>query len=106
MSRFHINPRKIFVRTRFNYEKLPGGDSQSSSPLFNTPIIKSFKQRNPWATRLQRPRLSFARLVTLFVTAVVLASMLGTGIYKRHQRHQSQHKGEERKLYHWEHYPR
>jgi hypothetical protein len=105
MSRFNINP-KLFIRTRFNYEKLPGADSQSSSPLFSTPLIKSWKHRNPWANRLQRPRMSFARIVMLMITSVLLAAMLGTGIYNKHRAHQDRNKGEERKLYHWEHYPR
>lgn len=106
MSRFHVNPRKLFIRTRFNYEKLPGGESQSSSPLFQTPLIKSWKYRNPWAGRLQRPRLSLSRIIMLAVTTLLLASMLGTGIYKRHIRDRDRNRGEERKLYHWEHYPR
>jgi hypothetical protein len=105
-SRF--NPGKLFIRTRFNYEKVPGQDSQASSPL---PLFSSkswgHKYRQPiWANRLQRPRLSFARLITLAVTIVVLVSMLGTGIYRRHRWNAQQRKGEDRKQYHWEHYPR
>jgi hypothetical protein len=105
-SRF--NPGKLFIRTRFNYEKLPGQDSQASSPL---PLFSSKswgnKYRQPaWASRLQRPRLSFARLITLAVTIVVLVSMLGTGLYRRHRWNTQQRKGEDRKQYHWEHYPR
>lgn len=104
-SRF--NPGKLFIRTRFNYEKVPG-DSQTSSPL---PLFSSKtwgnKYRQPaWANRIQRPRLSFARLVTLAVTIVVLVSMLGTGIYRRHRWNAQLRKGEDRKQYHWEHYPR
>lgn len=106
MSRFNINPRKLFIRTRFNYDKLPTADSQSSSPLFSTPSIKAWKRSNPWANRIQRPRLSFARIITLVITAVLLASMLGTGIYKKRIGDRDRNKGEERKLYHWEHYPR
>ena len=106
-SRFNLNPRRLFVRTRFNYEKLPGADSQNSSPLFGTPLIKSWKHRSPlWSNRLQRPRLSFARVIMLMVTTLLLASMLGTGIYRRHRWNEQQGKGEERKQYHWEHYPR
>lgn len=106
-SRF--NPGKLFIRTRFNYEKVPGQDSQNSSPL---PLFSSKtwgnKYRQPaWATRIQRPRLSFARLITLAVTIVLLTSFLGTGIYRRHRWNHQQHKGDEgRKQYHWEHYPR
>ncbi|KAF2651134.1 hypothetical protein K491DRAFT_104483 [Lophiostoma macrostomum CBS 122681] len=107
MSRFNMNPRKLFIRTRFgNYEKLPGADSQSSSPLFSTPLIKQWKQRNPWAGRVQRPRLSIARVLMLIITSVLLATMVGTSIYRRRTWKDSQNKGEERKLYHWEHYPR
>jgi hypothetical protein len=105
-SRFNLNPRKLFVRTRFNYEKVPG-DSQTSSPLFGTPLIKSWKHRNPmWANRLQRPRLSFARIIMLMITSLLIASMIGTGVYRRHSWNDTQGKGEERKQYHWEHYPR
>ena len=105
-SRFNMNPRKLFVRTRFNYEKLPG-DSQNSSPLFGTPLIKSWKQRNPlWANRLQRPRLSFARIIMLIITSLLLSSLLGTTVYRRHRWTDQGHKSEERKQYHWEHYPR
>lgn len=105
-SRF--NPGKLFIRTRFNYEKLPHAESQASSPL---PLFSSKtwgnKYRQPaWASRIQRPRLSFARLVTLAVTIVVLVSMLGTGIYRRHRWNAQQRQGEDRKQYHWEHYPR
>ena len=107
MSRFNVNPRKLLIRTRFgNYEKLPGADSQSSSPLFSTPMIKSWKQKNPWAGRMQRPRLSLFRVIMIVVTAALMASMVGTSIYRRHRWRDSQNKGEERKLYHWEHYPR
>jgi hypothetical protein len=107
-SRF--DPGKLFIRTRFNYEKVPAADSQASSPLplplFST---KSWghKVRQPtWANRLQRPRMSFARLITLAVTTIVLVSMLATGIYRRHKWHQQLRHGEAQKQYHWEHYPR
>ncbi|KAF2276579.1 uncharacterized protein EI97DRAFT_450363 [Westerdykella ornata] len=108
MSRFQINARKLLsVRTsRFNYEKLPGAESQASSPLFSSPYFRSWKQRNQWPNRLQRPRLSFARVVTLIITALLLTSMLATGLYRRHLRDRDRGKGEERKLYHWEHYPK
>lgn len=104
-SRFNLNPGKLFVRTRFNYEKLPGADLQNSSPsLFSA---KSWKHRNPlFRNGLQRPRLSLARVITLMVTLLLLGSMLGGGIYRKHMRTEQQRKGEERKQYHWEHYPR
>lgn len=105
-SRF--NPGKLFIRTRFNYEKVPGIDSQTSSPL---PLFSSkswsagTRPRQPsWVNKVQRPRFSMSRILTLLVTAVVLASMLGGGLYRRHRMHM-QH-GAERKQYHWEHYPR
>lgn len=105
-SRF--NPSNLFVRTRFNYEKLPGQDSQGSSPLplFSTKSWGKKVGQPAWANRIQRPRLSFARLITLAVTAVLVFSMIGTGVYRRHRWHGEQHKGDERKQYHWEHYPR
>ncbi|KAF2822650.1 hypothetical protein CC86DRAFT_81078 [Ophiobolus disseminans] len=104
-SRF--SPGKLFIRTRFNYEKLPGAESGPASPL---PLFSSKtwgpKGRQPaWANRLQRPRMSFARLLTLAVTVVVLVSMLATGIYRRHRWHK-QLGHESAKQYHWEHYPR
>lgn len=104
-SRF--NPGKLFIRTRFNYEKVPAADSQSSSPL---PLFSSkswgTRARQPsWVSKVQRPRFSLARILTLLVTLVVLASMLGTGIYRRHKMHM-QHGGDERKTFHWEHYQR
>lgn len=104
-SRF--NPSKLFIRTRFNYEKLPG-DSQNSSPLplFSTKSWGNKYRQPAWANRMQRPRLSFARLITLAITIVVLVSMLGTGIYRRHRWNAQRQKGEDRKVYHWEHYPR
>jgi len=100
-SRF--NASKLFIRTRFNYEKLPTAD-QSPLPLFSTKSWGSKYRQPAWSNRMQRPRLSFSRLVTLVVTIIVLSSMLGTGIYRR-QRYAQQHKGEDRKQYHWEHYP-
>jgi hypothetical protein len=106
MSRFNINPRKLLIRTRFNYEKLPGAESQTSSPLFSTPILKSWKQRNAWASRIQRPRMSFARILALAVTLMLIFSMIATGVYRRRVPPGEQKKSEERKLYHWEHYPR
>jgi hypothetical protein len=99
-----LNPRNLFVRTRFQYDKLPT-DSQSSSPLFGTPLIKSWKQRNPWSDRRLRPRMSLSRIIMLLVTSLLLASMLGTGIYKRHTRSGPHGQGE-RVRYHWERYPR
>jgi ABC-type lipoprotein release transport system permease subunit len=106
-SRFNLKTPKMFIRTRSNYEKLPGGDSQSTSPTRIGSWSKNY--RSPaWASRLQRPRMSFARVVMLIVAALMLVSMLATGIYKkRHWRkdHQ-QRKGDDRKLYHWERYPR
>lgn len=104
-SRF--NPGKLFIRTRFNYEKVPG-DSQANSPLplFNTKSWGNKVRQPAWANRIQRPRMSFARLITLAVTVVVLVSMLSTGIYRRHRWHQQQRHGDEKKTYHWEHYPR
>ncbi|CAI6334706.1 unnamed protein product [Periconia digitata] len=104
-SRFNLKTPKMFIKTRFNYEKLPGGDSQSSSPIRMGSWSKNY--RSPvWAQRLQRPRMSFARLVMLAVAAVMLVSMLATGIYKRRKWHDPQRKSDSRKLYHWEHYPR
>lgn len=99
-----LNPRNLFVRTRFQYDKLPT-DSQSSSPLFGTPMIKSWKQRNPWNDRRLRPRMSFSRILLMLVASLLLASMLGTGIWKRHSRGGS-HGQNERVRYHWERYPR
>lgn len=105
-SRF--NPGKLFIRTRFNYEKLPGQDSQGSSPLplFSTKSWGKKYSQPAWASRIQRPRLSFARLITLAVTVILVFSMIGTGVYRRHRWHAQPHKGDERKQYHWEHYPR
>jgi len=104
-SRFH--PGKLFIRTRFNYEKLPhDGQASPPLPLFSSKSWSSKAARPAWANRIQRPRLSLARLVALAVTVIVLASMLGTGIYRRHRWHAQQHQGEDRKQYHWEHYPR
>ena len=105
-SRF--NAGKLFIRTRFNYEKLPGADSQASSPL---PLFSSkswgTRGRQPsWVNKVQRPRFSMARLLALLVAVAVFASMLGGGIYRRHKNHM-QHGGDEGKHgYHWEHYPR
>lgn len=101
-SRF--NPSKLFIRTRFNYEKLPNADSQGALPLFGTKSWGTRARQPSWVNKVQRPRFSMARIVTLLVTAVVLASMLGGGIYRRHRMH-LQH-GDDRKQYHWEHYPR
>lgn len=106
-SRF--NPGKLFIRTRFNYEKLPGADSQASSPvpLFSSKSWGKHYRQPAWANRLQRPRLSFARLITLAVAIMLMVSMLGTGIYRRHRWNAQQRKGDDsRKQYHWEHYPR
>ncbi|KAF2010540.1 hypothetical protein BU24DRAFT_356225 [Aaosphaeria arxii CBS 175.79] len=97
---------KMFIRTRFNYEKLPGADSQTASPLFGTPTFKSLKHRAPWVGRLQRPRLSFARILTLVVASLLIASMIGTSVYRRHRWNEDRNRPDERKLYHWEHYPR
>ncbi|KAF2186753.1 hypothetical protein K469DRAFT_687105 [Zopfia rhizophila CBS 207.26] len=103
MSRLsNLDPRKLFVRTRFHYEKLPGADSQSSSPLFASPLIKSWKNKERW----RRPRMSFMRLIILMVTTLLLASMLGSGIYRRHKWNEEQRKKGQRQLHHWEHFPR
>ncbi|KAF1955116.1 hypothetical protein CC80DRAFT_112700 [Byssothecium circinans] len=104
-SRFNLKTPKMFIKTRFNYEKLPGGDSQSSSPIRMGSWSKNY--RSPvWANRLQRPRMSFARLVMLVVAALMLVSMLATGIYKKRRWNDHQRKPDDRKLYHWERYPR
>lgn len=106
-SRFNLKTPKMFIKTRFNYEKLPGGDSQGSSPLFARTGTWSKSHRSPiWANRLQRPRLSLARILVLICAALLLVSMLATGIYKKHKWNKQQRKGDDRKLYHWEHYPR
>lgn len=103
-SRF--NPRKLFIRTRFNYEKVPGAESQAASPL---PLFSSkswgTRGRQPsWVDKVQRPRFSLARILALLVTVVVVASMLGGGAYRRHKSHM-QHGDGERKQFHWQHYP-
>lgn len=104
-SRFNLKTPKMFIRTRFNYEKLPAADAQSPPFLRAGSWSKSY--RSPmWANRLQRPRMSFARLVMLLVASLMIVSMLGTGVYRRHRWHNQQRKGDDRKLYHWEHYPR
>jgi hypothetical protein len=105
-SRF--NPGKLFIRTRFNYEKLPGADSQASSPLplFSSKSWGSRARQPSWASKVQRPRLSLARIITLLVALVVLVSMLSTGIYRRHRWSSTENSGDEKKQYHWEHYPR
>jgi hypothetical protein len=105
-SRF--SPGKLFIRTRFNYEKVPGAESGATSPL---PLFSSKtwgpKGRQPaWATRLQRPRMSFARLITLVVGAVMVVVLIASGVYRRHRWNQPLRHGESAKLYHWEHYPR
>ncbi|KAF2748491.1 hypothetical protein M011DRAFT_476496 [Sporormia fimetaria CBS 119925] len=106
MPRFHLSPLNIGEGPRrFLYDKLPSHSGESQSPLpQTTQFFKSWKQRNPWSNRIQRPRMSFARVVTLVIAAFLLFAMLGTGIYKRHIRLSHRGKGEERKLYHWEHY--
>ncbi|KAF2119757.1 hypothetical protein BDV96DRAFT_596440 [Lophiotrema nucula] len=104
-SNIELNPRKLWVRTRFNYDKLPTADSQNSSPLFGSPFAKSWKSRNPWTDRRLRPRLSLSRMIMLLVTTLLLVSMIGSTIFKKHRWHGDRYK-EERKKYHWEHYPR
>ncbi|ORY08652.1 hypothetical protein BCR34DRAFT_488456 [Clohesyomyces aquaticus] len=106
MSPIKFNPRNLFVRTRFPYEKLPGADSQSSSPLFSTPMIKSWRNRSPFSDRWRRPRLSLGRIIMLMVLALLLSSMIATGIVRQHRYNDEQRKKGERKLYHWEHFPR
>jgi hypothetical protein len=108
MARFNLNPRSLLVRTRFNYEKLPGADAnaRSNSPIFDHPYIKSFKHRNPWANRIQRPRFSLVRVLTLILATFVITTFVSVGVYKRHVRSRDRGPGVEKKLYHWEHYPR
>lgn len=104
-SRFNLKTPKMFIRTRFNYEKLPGGDA-NSSPMFRSGSWSKSYRSPVWANRLQRPRLSLARLVMLLVASLMLVSMLATGVYRKHRWNHAQRKGDDRKLYHWEHYPR
>jgi hypothetical protein len=94
-SRFNLKTPKMFIRTR--YEKLPGGDSQNASPLFRSGTWSKGYRSPSWANRLQRPRMSFARIVMLAIVSILLV--------KGRWKHQH-HKGDDRKLYHWEHYPR
>lgn len=107
MARFNINASTLFGRSRFSYEKLPGADAnaRSTSP-FDHPYIKQFKHRNPWANRIQRPRFSLVRVLTLILATFVITTFLSVGIYKRHVRSRAGIPGVEKKLYHWEHYPR
>ena len=52
-------------------------------------------------------RFALVSLIAAAVTIVLVASMLGTGIYKRHRWNAQQRKGDDsKKQYHWEHYPR
>lgn len=102
-SRFGLKTPKMFIRTR--YEKLPGGDSQNASPLFRSGTWSKGYRSPMWANRLQRPRMSFARILMLAIVSILLVSMTVTGIVK-HVRLKHHHKGDDRKLYHWEHYPR
>lgn len=109
MPRFNLNPRKLLVRTTRvggkEYEKLSGAESQAGSPLFTTPgIVNGWRQRHSWANRLQRPRMSIARMLSLAIVLMVFLGMVFGGIY--HRRLPERHKGEEKKLYHWEHYPK
>lgn len=102
-SRFNLKTPKMFIRTR--YEKLPGGDSQTSSPMFRSATWSKGYRSPMWASRIQRPRMSFARLIMLAIVSVLLVSLTVTGVVKSRARHQ--HKpNDSRKLYHWEHYPR
>ena len=103
-SRFNLKTPKMFIRTR--YEKLPGGDSQSSSPLFRSATWSKGYRSPKWAKGLQRPRMSFARIVMLVIVSILLVSMTVTGIVKGRWKHHHHSKGDDRKLYHWEHYPR
>jgi hypothetical protein len=95
MSRFGIKEygRELLVRTRGTYEKLPGGESMSWK-----------HHRKNWANRMQRPRMSIARIVAFVVVAVVLTSMLATGIYKKRVHRGQMAEADTKKQYHWQHY--
>lgn len=102
-SRFNLKTPKMFIRTR--YEKLPGGDSQASSPMFRSATWSKGYRSPMWASRLQRPRMSFARTIMLVIVSILLVTMTVTGIAKGRWKHHH-NKSDDRKLYHWEHYPR
>ena len=100
---YTLNPKKLFVRTAFGYEKLPASDSQSSSPIFSTPITPW--KRHHWTGRWRRPRLSLTRVMLLTIALSLVIFIMGTAGCRRHKWNQEQKKKAERKKYHWEFFP-
>lgn len=104
-SRFGLKTPKMFIRTT-RYEKLPGGDSQAASPLYRSGTWSKGYRSPAWTNRLQRPRMSFARILMLAIVSVLIVAMTVTGIVKHVRMKHHQYKSDDRKLYHWEHYPK
>ena len=78
-----IHPTRLFVNTRV-YEKVPGSESQSPSPIFTptfTPVIRSWRSR--WFDRWRGPRFSLTRFTALLVAVLLVSLMLGTALYRR-----------------------
>ncbi|KAF2801655.1 uncharacterized protein BDZ99DRAFT_402765 [Mytilinidion resinicola] len=106
MKRFSIpDPRQLLsVRTRFSYEKLPGGDSQSNSPLFSSLPAKWRQDPRQW--RFGWPRVTLTRIVGLLIVIVLVATSTGIGLYRTHLRHEEERRRGLRHPYHWESFPR
>jgi hypothetical protein len=105
MKRFSIpDPRQLLnVRTRFSYEKLPSGDSQSSSPLFAS---LPAKWRQDPRGRLGWPRITLSRIIMLAVMSILVGTMVGLGLYKRHQREEEERRAGQQPSYYWQSFPR
>src|SRR6266571_3962935 len=89
-----LDHRKLFVRTRFSYEKLPGGDSQNGSP-FTAPIRFRWRNRSSGSDRYWHwPRLSLTKFVLLVAIMFLTVSLMGTGMYRRHKLGEGRKKGQ------------
>ena len=105
-----LNPLKLLpIKTNFNYEQLPGYESNANSP-YSSISLKKYRWRSP-SPGGERfpftvPKMSLQRLLALIVASVLCVGLLVAGGTKYRSKPPPKAKPPPRQAYPWEGFPR
>ncbi|KAF2090045.1 hypothetical protein K490DRAFT_71723 [Saccharata proteae CBS 121410] len=102
-----MNPMKLLpIKTGFNYEQLPGYETNGTPSGFTTPLKKyRWRSPSPGGDRFSLPKMTFSRAILFAITLIFCIGLMATGGYRRHQ-HMLNLPPPPRELFPWEHFPR
>jgi hypothetical protein len=103
-----MNPLKLLsIRTNVNYERLPGYESNASSP-YSSISLKKYRWRSPSPGGERFPtfvKMSLSRMLVFAITSVLCLGLIAVGGYRGHRRMEKK-KEPPQNAYPWEKFTR